>query len=203
MKDMAKTASRLDGYLKFLSILVIIAAIFQIVSLGIVAAAFLFDLDPAFVGTNWEMADLGFMTIYVSSAYVPNYFTLLWQAAVEASLSLLCFIAGYCILKSLRNILLSMKTGDPFHNAVSSTLRKLAVYTCVFGIGLNLREVISNILLVKAYDLPNLIIGEKITHVVFNNAFDLSFLLVAACLLLLSYVFRYGEELQQLSDETL
>lgn len=203
MKDMAKTASRLDGYLKFLSILIIIAAIFQIISLGIVAAAFLFDLDPAFVGTNWEMANLGFMTIYVSSAYVPNYFSLLWQAAVEASLSLLSFIIGYYILKSLRNTLLPMKTGNPFHNTTSSTLRKLAVYTCILGIGLNAREVISNILLVKAYDLPNLIIGEKITHVTFNNSFDLSFLLVAAGLLLLSYVFRYGEQLQQLSDETL
>ena len=32
---------------------------------------------------------------------------------------------------------------------------------------------------------------------------DLTFLVYWAILLLLSYVFRYGEELQQLSDETL
>jgi len=32
---------------------------------------------------------------------------------------------------------------------------------------------------------------------------DLSFLIYWAILMLLSYVFRYGEQLQQLSDETL
>ena len=37
----------------------------------------------------------------------------------------------------------------------------------------------------------------------FNFEFDLTFLVLWAVLTLTSYVFRYGEELQQLSDETL
>jgi hypothetical protein len=32
---------------------------------------------------------------------------------------------------------------------------------------------------------------------------DISFLICSGILLLLSYIFRYGSELQQLSDETL
>ena len=53
------------------------------------------------------------------------------------------------------------------------------------------------------YDLPGLMISEKITHITGNFKVDLSFLIYWAILLLLSYVFRYGEGLQQLSDETL
>ena len=36
----------------------------------------------------------------------------------------------------------------------------------------------------------------------FNFEIDLSFLLSWGTLMLLSYVFQYGEQLQQLSDET-
>ena len=56
---------------------------------------------------------------------------------------------------------------------------------------------------VFVYDLPGLLISHKITHVGGMFQVDLTFLIYWAILLLLSYVFRYGEELQQLSDETL
>ena len=51
--------------------------------------------------------------------------------------------------------------------------------------------------------LPGLLLSEKIVHVDGMFTLDLAFLVYWAILLLLSYVFRYGEELQQLSDETL
>ena len=56
---------------------------------------------------------------------------------------------------------------------------------------------------VFVYDLPSLLISEKIVHVDGMFRVDLTFLVYWAILLLLSYVFRYGEQLQQLSDETL
>ena len=48
-----------------------------------------------------------------------------------------------------------------------------------------------------------LLISEKITHVGGMFQIDLTFLVYWAILMLLSYVFQYGEQLQQLSDETL
>ena len=48
-----------------------------------------------------------------------------------------------------------------------------------------------------------LLLSEKITHVGGMFKIDLTFLIFWAILTLLSYVFRYGEDLQQLSDETL
>ena len=56
---------------------------------------------------------------------------------------------------------------------------------------------------VFVFDLPALLISEKIVHIGSMFSVDLTFLIYWAILLLLSYVFRYGEELQQLSDETL
>ena len=67
----------------------------------------------------------------------------------------------------------------------------------------------NNCLLIEIYgqeisaDLHLLLLSEKITPVNFRYKIELGFLLVCAILLLLSYVFRYGEELQRLSDETL
>ena len=62
---------------------------------------------------------------------------------------------------------------------------------------------IQQYVVVFIYDLPGLLVSEKITHVGGMFQVDLTFLIYWAILLLLSYVFRYGEQLQQLSDETL
>ena len=59
------------------------------------------------------------------------------------------------------------------------------------------------IIAVFVYDLPGLLISDKITHISGMFNVDLTFVIYWAILLLLSYVFRYGEQLQQLSDETL
>ena len=45
-------------------------------------------------------------------------------------------------------------------------------------------------------------VGE-IRSVTVSYTFDISFVIVFFLLLLVSYIFRYGAELQQLSDETL
>ena len=53
------------------------------------------------------------------------------------------------------------------------------------------------------YQLSKLFLGSSITNVSFQHQLDSTFLVVAAVVFILSGVFRYGEELQQLSDETL
>lgn len=203
MKNLTRTASILDKILIVVSIAIKIAAVAQLVGLGILAAGFLFQLSPEIVGTNYQQADLGFVTFFVSESYIPDHRILWGQAAMEIFLSLLCLIPTHFSVKAIRNILAPMKIGEPFHNTVSINLNRLARYVCALGIGLNLQEIISNILMTKAFDLHLLLLSEKISHVEFLFVFDFSFLLVSAVLMLLSYIFRYGEELQQLSDETL
>lgn len=203
MKDLTKTASILDTIIKILSVCIKIAAVAMLAGLGILAAGFLFDLPPQIVGTGYDQADLGFITLTVSENYMPDHRIIWAQAAAEMFLVFLCLIPAHFIAKSIRAILSPMKNGEPFHNTVSIHLEKISRYVCSLGIGMNLVVIISNILLVKAFDLHLLLLSEKIPHVDFLFTFDFSFLLVSGILLLLSYVFRYGEELQQLSDETL
>lgn len=203
MKDMTKTAAVLDRILHILSIAIKVGAVALGVGLCLLAAGFLFDLPPHMVGTGYNHADLGFVTFTVAESYLPDYRIIWYQVAAEMILALICMVPAHFSVKAIRNILAPMKNAEPFHNAVSTNLNRLARYVCALGIGLNLQKIISNILLVKAYDLNLLLLSEKISHVEFMFVFDLSFLVVSAVLLLLSHVFRYGEELQKLSDETL
>ena len=203
MKEMTKTASILDKILHILSICIRIAFVALLAGLGILAAGFLFDLPPQMVGTGYEHADLGFITLTVADAYLPDHQIIWCQVGAKMFLTLLCLIPAHFIIRAIREILAPMKDGMPFHNTVSTNFRKLARYTCALGIGLNLLDIVNKILLTKAYDLHLLLLSEKIPHLDFHITFDLTFLFIAAILLLLSYIFRYGEEVQQLSDETL
>ena len=203
MKDLTKTASTLDKICRVLSIILTVATVALIVGLVILAAGFLFDLPPQMVGNGYATVELDFIILTIADNYIPDH-TVIWkQAGAEIFLTLLCLVPAHFILKSIRAILAPMKNGEPFHNTVSIQLGKIARYVFVLGVGLNLHKIISSILLTKAFDLHLLLLSEKITPVNFRYKIELGFLLVCAILLRLSYVFRYGEELQRLSDETL
>ena len=203
MKKLTKTAATLDILCHILAVALSIASVCLIVCFCIVMAGFLFHLPPHMVGSGYEEVELGIVTFTVANAYIPDHHTLWTQAAIEMVLTFLCLIPANLIVRSIQAILAPMKNGEPFHNTVSVQLGKIAKYVCALGIFMNLEKIISNILLVKAYDLNLLLLSEKVPHAEFHFDFDLNFLLVSGILLLLSYVFRYGEELQQLSDETL
>ena len=52
-------------------------------------------------------------------------------------------------------------------------------------------------------DLPSLLINGTVIHITANFNIDFTFVVISIVFFLLSYIFQYGEELQQLSDETL
>ena len=203
MKKLTKTASVLDKVLHILSIVIKVSFVAQIVALGILCAGFLFDLPPHMIGTGYAHADLGFVSFTVADSIIPDHHILWKQLAVEMLLTLACLIPAHFMVKTFRSILAPMKNGEPFREGVSKKLNYLARYVCGLGIGINLQKIVSNVLITQAFDLPNLLLSDKITEVDFFFVFDFSFLLVVGILLLLSYIFRYGEELQRLSDETL
>ena len=203
MKDLIKAATILDKIFYVLSIAVTVSAVALVIGLGILAAGFLFDLPPHMIGTGYATATLDFVTFSVADAYIPDHRIIWCQVAMELFLTLVCLVPTHFSIKAIRSILSPMKNGEPFHNTVSLNLKKLARYACSLGIGLNLLKIISQILLIKAFDLNLLLLSERIPKVQFKFVFDLSFLFVAGILLLLSYIFQYGEQLQQLSDETI
>ena len=111
--------------------------------------------------------------------------------------------AGRIAVRCIREILAPMTQGEPFGGIVSTKLKQLSSLSLLLGImeqGVRMAEQIVQTI---AVDFQTLLLSEKIAGVSLNFEPDMTFLVVFAALKLLSYVFRYGEELQRQSDETL
>ena len=203
MNNLSNTARKLDRILEIAHIVLGALAIACIVGVALIAVAYLFKLDPEMIGTGYENFDIGFLELKVAPEYAPDKWLVLLQGAITLAVG--CRLAydarrgvGY-----IREILNPMKEEKPFDSIVSTNLKKLAKLSITLGILINIIILSEQILTVFVYDLPSLLISEKILHVGGMFNVDLTFLIYWAVLMLLSYVFRYGEELQQLSDETL
>lgn len=203
MKDMTVTASRLDKFLHFLNVLLWIAIVVSLVGLVLIAAYFLFDLNPSWIASAINEVDVGFLSLTIGEGYVPSPSVVLLTSAALIGIALVGLFLSRMVLVCFRDILKPMKEGLPFQNTVSRNLKKSALYVVIWGVVENLGAGLELLLVVSQYRLPSLLLGDKITQVSFIAPSDLHFLFLAAVLLLLSYVFRYGESLQQLSDETL
>lgn len=203
MNSLSNTAKKLDKVFEIVHIVFGALAIACIVGVALIAAAYLLKLDPNSVGTGYESFDVGFLELTIAEAYAPDKWLVLLQAAITLLVSCRLFYDSRKGVGYIREILHPMKEEKPFASIVSTNLKKLAGLSIRLGILYNIIILSEQILTVFVYDLPGLLVSEKITHVGGLFTVDLTFLVCWACLLLLSYVFRYGEELQQLSDETL
>ena len=106
-------------------------------------------------------------------------------------------------LHLLHGILAPMAEAQPFHSAASNHLKKLAWLSLVGGLAASALSTLATFLEIRMYRLDELFAPGLVRGYTVTNVIDMSFLLIPALLFLLSYVFRYGEELQKLSDETL
>ena len=203
MNNLSNTARKLDKVFEIAHIVFGALAIACIVGVALIAAAYILKLDPATIGTGYENFDIGFLELTVAEGYTPDKWLVLLQAAITLLVSCRLMYEGRRGVGYIREILLPMKEGKPFDAIVSTNLKKLAKLSIVIGILYNIIILSEQIMTVFVYDLPGLLISEKISHVGGMFQVDLAFIVYWAILLLLSYVFRYGEELQQLSDETL
>ena len=203
MNKLQATAKKIDTFFKIITIFLNVAVIAMLVGLVIIGAAFLFDLDPAMVGNGYNTVSLGFLDLQISDVYAPDAHHVLTLFAVRLVLALVvCIITRLCV-NCIRRILQPMVESKPFDSTISTNLKKMAKYSLILGIAVNIIGAFSTAVLVFGYDLHLLLLSERIPHLDYNFSFDLTFLLAAAAFLLMSYVFHYGEELQQLSDETL
>ena len=113
------------------------------------------------------------------------------------------FLCGAKWLQIVQGILTPMSQGKPFDRSVSDSLRKLSFITLIVG---GIGETVN-------MGLSALELNSVKLDALFNSAFvagytvemnmDMNFLIIFGVLFLMSHIFRYGEELQKLSDETL
>lgn len=203
MNNLSNTAKKLDKVLEIAHIVLGALAIACIVGVALIAAAYILKLDPTMIGTGYENFDIGFLELSVAESYAPDKWLVLLQAAITLLVSCRLMYDSRKGVGYIREILAPMKEEKPFASVVGTNLKKLAKLSINLGILYNIILLSEQIMTVFVYDLPGLLVSEKITQVGGMFRVDLTFIVCWAFLLLLSYVFRYGEQLQQLSDETL
>ena len=106
-------------------------------------------------------------------------------------------------LKIGRQILAPMCKGDPFNVSVAEKLRVLAIVVMASGVITSFVQAYTGSMFADPALLEQLFKEGVVKNIMIRYNFSLTPLFVGGILFLLSYVFEYGEELQQLSDETL
>lgn len=203
MNNLSNTAKKLDRIFEIVHIVLGALAIACIVGVALIGTAYVLKWDPSRIGTGYATFDIGFLELTVAEAFAPHKWLILLQVAITLLVSCRLLYDGRRGVGYIREILRPMAEEKPFDSVVSTNLKKLATLSIHLGIFYNIIILSEQIISVFVYDLPSLLISEKITHVGGMFQVDLTFLIYWAILLLLSYVFLYGEQLQQLSDETL
>ena len=101
----------------------------------------------------------------------------------------------------VRNMLAPIKEGRPFELAVSANLKAMAWTVLICGGVWQVINIAARVMLINTVPIWQLLANGVQREYIFM--IDLSFVLLAAILLFLSYIFNYGCVLQQESDETL
>ena len=202
MKKLTSMARKIDVVFKIADVMLKIAFVACLVCIGIVVVGKVFDLPDEMIGNVDQLLKFGPLMLHIAEEHVPAFDSMLLQNALMCALAaVICFVVILCV-KTIRAILAPMKEGRPFHSEISQNLRKLGW----LGLGISLLgqalEAVSLLTVAATMKLETLLISDKITHVDINVGFDLGVLIVPAVFFLLAYVFKYGEQLQTLSDET-
>lgn len=203
MEKLTRTAKRIDILLKVLFWIQIVSGVIAILVLVLSIAL---DATGIEGGTPMLTLDLDFVSLELAKDAIPSPEV----AKIQRTLNLagvLMLVAGlavgiYCI-RLFREILRPMKDGQPFRESVSGSLKKLGWVELIGGAVIACVELAMENLIIFGFNLKELLVSDKISAVTFNMNLDVGFLLAAAACFLLSYIFRYGSELQRLSDETL
>lgn len=201
MNKLQKTAKGLDSLFKFAYRISMVGIVISCIAIAIMWLLYLGDPDIL----DLLQTDLNFGMIkftLADSVEPANHFGFLYLA-LGSIISIADVIVFCMIFHAIRGILAPLKEGRPFHDDIVHYLKKLGWLTIVGGIITNLGTLVISGNLLPAYNLGELFLSDKITRVSTSYSFSLTFILYAVILFLLSWIFEYGGELQQLSDETL
>ena len=203
MNNLTNTAKKLDKIFEIASIVLGALAIASAVFIVLIGLGYVLKWDPEFIGSGYASFNVGFLELEAAPGYGPDPWVILGHAAFTLAVGILLLLDGRRGIGYVRGILLPMTEDKPFDSSASANLKKLAKLSIRIGILWNIIKLSEMIVMVFVYDLPGLLLSEKISYVSGMCQVDLTFLVYWAILTLLSYVFQHGQQLQQLSDETL
>lgn len=201
-EKMMTTAKKLDTFFRVVQRIVTISMLVVICVIAVLTVVNLINPN-AVIGTGFNMVDIGPISFELAQQYSPDNRTVLTYAWIYTVLGAACAVAICYALGRLRQILQCMVQGEPFRPEAADHIRKLAYAVLALGIVHNIAAFGEALVSVFLFKLDQLVDGGQILSVRVNYSLDLTFLIGFFLLLLISYIFRYGAELQQLSDETL
>lgn len=126
----------------------------------------------------------------------------MWLPLILLIIAILIFII-YKSIQTIESICKIAMDHTPFDVRVANHIKNLAKYILAGGIVFNILEVCRVMYFKQIINFDLLFNTKYVTQINFGIRLHLSFLVFAALIYLLSYIFRYGQELQQLNDETL
>lgn len=200
MEKLKKMAKTLDSIAKWIFYLNIGAA-------GIIVLAWILMIADILKDKNalreYLVINLGSVKVGIVPEYAPSlqYTNTRFFIGTLLSVALICFVLY--VIKVVRKILAPMKEGLPFDESVSKNLRNLGILTLIGGGVWSVTKVVLDTATYNACQISEMFRPERITGVELEVTLDTTFLIIAAVIFLLSYIFKYGAELQKLSDETL
>lgn len=202
MNKLINMSQKLDTLFKILQRITaigILTAILVVLVLTVVNA-----VNPnAVIGENFNMVDIGPITMELAQELAPDNRAILTYTWVMIAVGTVCAAGIYYALGLVRKIMQPMMEGKPFDATVGQNIRKISFVTLFLGIVQNAGTLIETVGAVKTFQLIDLKADAAVRSVTVNYSLDLSFLIVFFILLLIAHIFNYGTELQQLSDETL
>lgn len=147
--------------------------------------------------------ELGFIKVFLAEEYQRvTPMVRAYAAAILVSGVVYAFAIRY-LSGIIRAILAPMKAGRPFESGVCTSLKKIAYWVFAVGGLSQVMQMILSALMMRAYPIDAVFSSDAVTRIEYSFSFDLSFLLVGFVVLFLSWVFAYGQALQQDADETL
>lgn len=201
MEKLTKTARVLHKIVRILYRLGIVGTIVTAVALVLITLLPADSLRQAVSSADMTI-ELGTAELHLSRILEPIGDIRLFLCAVfgvaTASLAL-----SVCALKLVLRILRLMADGRPFDGTVSANFKRLGWVTLA-GVAVHyVMDGVDAAMDVSMFDLDQIFRPDMVKGVTIQNTDSLSCLLIPIMMFLLSYVFRYGEELQRQSDETL
>lgn len=152
--------------------------------------------------TNFTLS-LGTLSLALTPEYRPSADSLCLFASLGclggAAVLLVCWFAA----RTLKRILATMAQGRPFAPGTDRQIRHLGWFTLIFGGLSSLLSAALSVVITLRVPVGEMFDPAVVSQGSVNLDFSLDFLWIAALIFLLSYVFRYGQQLQQESDETL
>lgn len=199
MKSLSSTAKTIDIICKIafsvcISVAIVIAVVVVIMALG--GESIISDDGIATL-------TLGSVEFEIANEYFPDLSMSKSFFCLTFGLTALSLIIAAYFCKFVQKIVKPLIEQKPFDGTLSKNIKKLAYFSLIGGGIYSLLSMLGQYLILKWFDVENLFISEKIVGLNIENELDTTFVFIFVLLYMLSIVFKYGEELQKESDETL